>query len=1132
MTRTFAAIASLQLLATLALAQDRVEALWAEPGQVANPVAICFDWQGNLYVAETDRAGNAVQDTRSLSGQLGIPNAVEEDLKLHTVEDRLALINRWIEAGKFEPDYFTRTEGRVRRIADTDGDGVADESVVFAGGFDDPLDGIASGVLSHDGKIYFTNIPHLWTLEDTDGDGVSDKRDSLSYGYGVRWCFYGHDLHGLTLGPDGRIYFSIGDRGFNVTTQEGNHLYGPQTGGVFRCWPDGSELELFYQGLRNPQELAFDEFGNLFTGDNNCDSGDKARVHHIVEGGDSGWRQDVQSLGDRGPWNREFIWNTVDQVAVDDPARPAWSLPPVAHVGAGPSGITYYPGVGETRELDDTILMVDFYGSGSTVHAFRMVENGAWFDLEDRREFYKGKTVTDIAWGYDGRLYLSDWGGGWQPNPNGNVFTLTNTSVHDDPAEAQAIADIGALFKAGFAQRPTEELVQLLAHRDRRVRLAAQYEIANRDAIAPLSFIADSPDSPVLQRVHAIWALGMIARRDPQAAAALPDLVSDVEDQIRIQAVKTLADLRHDAPDLFIAALDDSNDQVRFYGALGLGKIGHTPAIAPLLDLLDANADTDPMLRHGAVYALELINRPDDLIEIAQSRGPSARLGAVLALRRLDNIGLTTFLRDDDPRVAIEAVRAIYDRHIELGIPALAALLDETIPDDRATEPFMRRVIEANANLGTAEAATRLAVFAGRKQVDASWRILALEKLAAWSEPIKREGVWGHWVDLPPRSDSDARAAFVSGSEYIDDLASHDAASTILADLRVRYESDLTVERMLEIVVDTGESDVLRANMLVRLLDEDSTDAEATADACRAILDDDTTSIKLAGAALNILAIADEADAVARMKGMLDSAPTALKQSAIFHLSTASAGEAEIQRLVDEYHADTLDPALALDVLEAADRLETWPTTDIEFASRILTAGGNPEQGRDLFLHHETAQCLRCHAVDGLGGTAGPELTHIRSDLLPEDIIAALIEPQASIAPGYATVAFTLTSGESISAPIVDSTDTGYVIDDAGLRRTIQRAHIRSQVGPASAMPAMGAILDPYEARDLVAYLTTLVDPARGPATPQDDAAPTDDETPVFTQIPTGVIHASFLVALVIAVIAAVLLTRASKATR
>src|SRR5262249_53775566 len=148
-------------------------------------------------------------------------------------------------------------------------------------------------------------------LRDTDGDGRADERRSLSRGYGVHVGYLGHDLHGLRFGPDGRLYFSIGDRGFNVRTADGRTLAELDSGTVIRCNPDRSGLELFASGLRNPQELAFDEHGNLFTCDNNSDSGDKARWVYVVEGGDSGWRigyQFLQSPVSRGPWNAERLW--------------------------------------------------------------------------------------------------------------------------------------------------------------------------------------------------------------------------------------------------------------------------------------------------------------------------------------------------------------------------------------------------------------------------------------------------------------------------------------------------------------------------------------------------------------------------------------------------------------------------------------------------------------------------------------------------------------------------------------------------------------------------------------------------------------------------------------------------------
>ena len=66
-------------------------------------------------------------------------------------------------------------------------------------------------------------------------------------------------------------------------------------GAVFRCDSNGSNFEVYAMGLRNPQELAFDNHGNLFTFDNTGDIGDKARVVYVLDNTDSGWDMAHQS---------------------------------------------------------------------------------------------------------------------------------------------------------------------------------------------------------------------------------------------------------------------------------------------------------------------------------------------------------------------------------------------------------------------------------------------------------------------------------------------------------------------------------------------------------------------------------------------------------------------------------------------------------------------------------------------------------------------------------------------------------------------------------------------------------------------------------------------------------------------
>ena len=183
----------------------------AEP-LLANPVAFTIDNTGKIYVCETFRVNRGVEDNR------GHGYWLDDDLAAQTVADRVAYVKK--HHAKKIADY-SRYDDRVKMLWDTDGDGVMDKDSLFAKHFNQIEDGIGSGVLAVGDRVLFTCIPKLWSLRDTDGDHVADERKALLDGFGVRYAFVGHDMHGLIMGPDGRVYFSIGDRGFNVKSQEG-----------------------------------------------------------------------------------------------------------------------------------------------------------------------------------------------------------------------------------------------------------------------------------------------------------------------------------------------------------------------------------------------------------------------------------------------------------------------------------------------------------------------------------------------------------------------------------------------------------------------------------------------------------------------------------------------------------------------------------------------------------------------------------------------------------------------------------------------------------------------------------------------------------------------------------------------
>ena len=411
-------------------------------------------------------------------------------------------------------------------------------------------------------------------------------------------------MHGLIIGPDGKLYFSIGDRGLNVEVpgHPGRRLVNTDSGAVLRCNLDGSDLELFATGLRNPQRLAFDDYGNLFSCDNNSDSGDQSRWVYIVEGGDSGWRNYYQYLPDRGPFNREQLWRPHFD------GQAAYIVPPCGNLSDGPSGLVYDPGVTNLPEkFRGCFFLADFRGMASTsgIRAVRIKPKGAGFAVADNRPFFWSVLATDVQFGPDSNLYVSDWVQGWDGPGKGRIYRLANLSV--DPKTAAAIQEVKKLLAGDWSKLSTDELIKLLEHADRRVRQEAQFELAKRGDSKDLTNLALNGKNQ-LARIHALWGMGQIGAKSDlkgQQVLALVNLFADPDAEIRAQAAKTLGDLTSvNCDDDLIRQLKDENPRARFFAAVALGKRKTSEAFAPLLKMVAENNDEDPFLRHAAIMGL------------------------------------------------------------------------------------------------------------------------------------------------------------------------------------------------------------------------------------------------------------------------------------------------------------------------------------------------------------------------------------------------------------------------------------------------------------------------------------------------------------------------------------------------
>ncbi len=1052
--------------------------LFAAEPMMANPVAFCLDDLGRVYVAETYRQGQGVEDNRGHNYWL------IDDLAAQTVEDRRAYIL------KHHPEAaqkYTQHDDRIRLLIDTDGDGKADKDTIFSAGYNDIVEGTGAGVLALNGDVFYTNIPYVWKLRDEDGDGVADEKTALSEGYGVRFAFRGHDLHGLTMGPDGKIYYSIGDRGYNIDA-DGAKLKDPGSGAVFRCNPDGSNLEVFCTGLRNPQELAFDDYGNLFTCDNNSDSGDQARWNYLLKGGHTGWNMAYQYLSDRGPWNREKLWHPHHE------GQAAYIVPPIVNISDGPSGLVYYPGTGFGKEFAGTFFLCDFRGgpANSGIRTFRMKPNGATFDLVDSEQFVWQILCTDVDFGPDGAMYISDWVDGWTGLNKGRLYRLTK----DDPADADLIAEVKELLPSDFTQKTDDELAKLLQHADRRVRLKAQFALAAADKLKVLEEVAQDTSLPQLARIHAIWGIGQIAEREAKISQRVETagllstvLVKDEDPEIRAQVGRVLGELRviYGLPEL----LEDDNPRVLYFAMLGLGNAGPHGDPNQVIDrvaaILAKNADQDPALRHGGIMALAGMRNIQSLSDLANHPSASVRLAAVVALRRLESPSVVRYLSDGNELVVLEAVRAIHDLPMDNAMGQAARLIDSGWKNDA----LLRRVLNANFRLGDPENAEALARFATRSDMPEAMRLEALEMLASWKEPGQLDRVLNFYRPLEDRDEAVAKEAL---SQALSKLLTTDEkvrnrAAKLAASLGIKEVAPV----LMGLAQDTKQSAETRADAITALA---RVAPEKVMPIVKKALNSDTPLLR--AVARDQLAKLAPAEAAKALEAGIASDTTIERQHALAALASMKpeGAQAIVAKAMEKLLAGQLAEDSRLDAIEAASAFKDSPEiatllekyrlsldpADPLAEYRVALEGGDFERGRKIFFEKTEVSCVRCHRAMGTGGRVGPELDALSETKPREYLLEAVVQPNAKIAEGFESILVLTVDGQTYSGVIKEETDDAVSLVDAdGKLITIPQEDIEGRKSAKSPMPEdIFKHLSKSELRDLVEFLSNL---KKGPQT-------------------------------------------------
>jgi putative membrane-bound dehydrogenase-like protein len=534
----------------------RIELAAAEPN-LASPVALDFDEDGRLYVAEFVEFNQ--RDSKQRQGR-----------------------------------------GRIRLLEDTRGDGVYDKSTVFLDNVDMP-----TAVCCYDGGVFVGAVPNILYAKDTDGDGKADIRRVVFTGFAqdnvggealfnsFRW-WLDNRIHVQTSTSGGMVRHADKKDARPVSVRGQRFLFDPRTE-AFEVTSGGGQFG-----------MSMDDWGRTFV----CTSHDPAFLimydgrylarNPFLEApaaalriSPGGYNTKVSRISPNEPWR---VVRTRMRTTGIEPPHPTEGAEPSGYFSAA-TGVTVYRGDAWPADYRGNLFVGEV--SNNLVYRARLEPNGVGFTAvraDTGPEFLASTDIwfrpVQFANGPDGALYVVD------------MYRYLIEATETMPSSIVKHLDVGAGFDKGRLYRIvpedfkrsrsprlgkalTAELVALLEHpngwhRDTASRLL--YQRQDRAAVAPLKQLAAESKYP-LGRMHALYALDGLKALD---AATILHGLRDSDSHVREHALR-LAEQFENAPEIrsqFAKMTDDPDLRVRYQLAFSIGPVqGDVPnqALAKLV---------------------------------------------------------------------------------------------------------------------------------------------------------------------------------------------------------------------------------------------------------------------------------------------------------------------------------------------------------------------------------------------------------------------------------------------------------------------------------------------------------------------------------------------------------------------
>ena len=602
--------------------------LYAREPLVRNPCALVFDAQGRLFVGYGPQYRNPKPDTPG---------------------DSIAI------------------------LLDTDGDGVADKTKIFATGFN-----CIQGLAWNGRDLWVANSPDLTVVRDLDGDDEADEYVRVYTDLGN----LEHATHGFNWAPDGRLYLSAGtSKGLTqppdrVAPKAFRDLWGVQApagtpdippprtykkgeyrhtyqdpkdnwgreGGVLRADAMGANLEIVSRGTRNVWDIGFDHEFNWLGTDNDQYDGD--RIIMPFFGAHFGWGH---------TWSADWT---------GDQHLPTAPISGPVFQGSG-TGLVYYDSPQMPPEFRGVWFINDWLRKTTFVYrptwdgALTVPSGGKW------QEFAVGRAAlfqpVDIVTGPDGALYLSGWGKSygavykngeqvnegrvfrisWPDAPNADWNTPKRTRPLTDWSVAELIEDLGSILPV-WNTNAQEELVR------------------RGSAVVPaLTAALESRLLGTAQETWTLWTLGRINLPDAAIDAWFAETGSTLSANARIQSIRIAGhrwratDSSAAFPAFVVAALKASEPRVRFVAVQAIEQARQRQLVPALLDL--AADESERITFYATWQALRALSDESQLTSLLGDSRGGVRRAALLALLEsdaLDRPAVERLVSDSDAKVS------------------------------------------------------------------------------------------------------------------------------------------------------------------------------------------------------------------------------------------------------------------------------------------------------------------------------------------------------------------------------------------------------------------------------------------------------------------------------------------------